>query len=91
MVIENKIGAPEQPEQLQRYYAWLQQQHEYRNRALVYLTLDGRKSLTAGNNPYFCLSYGEDIAGWLQAALSGVKAIRVREVLGQYLEVVRTL
>jgi hypothetical protein len=93
VVIENKVDHGEEPDQLVRYHRWLETQSEYppANRALIYLTPDGRQSYTAGGMPYFRLSYREDIAAWIRTALSTVNAIRVREVLAQYLEIVSTL
>ena len=91
LVIENKVDHGEEPDQLLRYHRWLQRQVEYPNRALIFLTPDGRESQTAGGNPYFRLSYADDIATWIRTALSVVSAVRLREILIQYLEVVTTL
>lgn len=61
-VIENKIFAGEQPEQMERYARWLARQTHAAHRALFYLTPDGRQSLTSNGAPYFRLSYVDHIA-----------------------------
>ena len=76
-IIENKIFAGEQPEQLERYGKWLDQKSEEGwNVHLVFLTLDGHESATAANNrEYLRIAYatlqqpGEehnDIVSWLR-------------------------
>ena len=76
-IIENKIFAGEQPEQLERYGTWLDQKSEEGwNAHLVFLTLDGHESATAVNNrEYLRIAYatsqqpGEehnDIVSWLR-------------------------
>jgi hypothetical protein len=93
LVIENKIGAGEQPDQLDRYSQWLQQQSLYppAGRALLYLTPDGREASTAGEVPYHRLSYREDIAAWLRDTLNEIGASQVHETLLQYLDVIVAL
>ena len=90
MVIENKIGASDQPEQLPRYHAWLQRQ-EADCRVLVYLTPDGRESPSAGGLKYLRLSYTEDVTACLRSALPAIEAPRVRDSVRQYLEIVHAL
>jgi hypothetical protein len=91
LVIENKIGAGDQPDQLDRYYRWLQRQDRYQmNRVLVYLTPDGRQSATAQACQYVRLSY-DDIAGCLGEAMQDIPAPRVREAVTQYQEIAQAL
>ena len=70
-IIENKIFAGEQPEQLSRYSDWLSIERKGWKTFLVFLTLDGRKSATIeGEKSYIKLPYwkGNDddcIASWI--------------------------
>jgi hypothetical protein len=93
LVIENKIGAGEQRDQLWRYAQWMQQQTLYpcTGQALLYLTPDGRCSTTAAAAPYYPLSYHEDITAWLSNTLNKVDAPHVRAALMQYLDILTTL
>lgn len=65
IVIENKIDAGEQPNQLYRYHK------EYQKAALVYLTLDGKEATEKGlkdlrQDQYIRLSYRYHILKWLE-------------------------
>jgi hypothetical protein len=93
MLIENKIDAAEQADQLGRYQDWLSRQDRYPlgRRVLIYLTPDGRQPTTARSSGYYCFSYSKDVAGWLQSALENVEAPRVRDAVIQYLNLVRSL
>ena len=52
LVIENKIYAGEQEGQLRRYYDWMETRERfYGQRALIYLTPDGREAIL----PLFCI------------------------------------
>lgn len=90
-VIENKVWAMEQTDQLTRYDGWLKQQSQYAHRALFYLTPDGRPSLTSGDAPYYRLSYRAHIVPWLEETLAEVEAPHVVETLKQYLKVINDL
>lgn len=91
-LIENKIDALEQPDQLRRYREWMgHRKHEYPFQALVYLTLSGYAAFTADDQPYFQLSYREDVAGWLDTCLPEIQAPAVREVVKQYRDLVKVL
>jgi hypothetical protein len=95
ILIENKIWAHEQPDQLERYQEWLKAQREfYAHSALIYLTLDGSKSNTAkkdGDYDYYRLSYNEHIPDWLRDCLSEIQANHVRETVNQYLMIIISL
>lgn len=93
ILIENKIFAGDQPNQLLRY-------HRFDPEArLYYLTLFGAKpsDLSTGNGTlteqqYTCISYESDVLNWLQACQE--KAARlpnVRESIAQYIELVKQL
>lgn len=90
-IIENKLLAGEQPDQLARYSCWLQEQLQYPHRALFYLTPNGRQSDTSGGAIYHPLSYRGHIVAWLEEALPKVKAPRLVDLLNQYLEVLNDL
>jgi hypothetical protein len=93
MVIENKIDAAEQKDQIGRYQDWLSRRTEYpeERRALIYLTPDGRRAGTASNEGYFRLSYAKDVVAWLRSALPNVEAPRVRDAVIQYLDLIESL
>lgn len=92
IAIENKIDAPEQPGQMQRYSEWLTKRlHIYPQQALIFLTLYGKKSLTAEGVVYLTLSYHEDITNWLDSCIPGIKATNVSATVHQYRELVRRL
>ncbi len=94
LVIENKIYAYEQPQQLSRYGEWLKhKQRDFSTQSLIYLTLRGEKSYTHANVPYIGLSYEEDISGWLSQIVKHTPhlPVRVHGVLLQYLDTIRSL
>jgi hypothetical protein len=92
IVIENKVYASEQDQQLARYAAWLDEmQEEYSDQALIYLTPRGSAALTSNDKPYFRLSYRQDIAGWLQSILDQIAATSVSETVRQYKQLIITL
>jgi len=85
MIIENKIFAVEQPEQLKRYSAWLNERKEKGWRTtLLFLTPDGRDGELEGDG-YVRASYGRHIVQWLRQCQSLVRDVpHVRETIGQY-------
>lgn len=94
IIIENKIYAYEQENQLIRYY-------NYNTTApIVYLTLRGEKpnSIKAGEkelvefHDYICLSYEKDILNWLKRCLKdAVNRPILRETITQYINIVKHL
>lgn len=91
-VIENKIFAGEQPDQLKRYSEWLKHEREEKygyKTCLVFLTLDGREATTSDNKEYICAAYHDagrsDILSWLKTCrqLACDKPF-VRETIAQY-------
>ncbi|KUG09118.1 PD-(D/E)XK nuclease family protein [Solirubrum puertoriconensis] len=91
IMIENKIYAGDQPNQLARYCA-------YKPTAkLLYLTLDGSapsEEATGRLSPadYQLCSYGKDIAKWLEGCCLAASAYPlVRETLRQYLNLINYL
>ena len=84
LVIENKIYAPEQKNQLERY------KKQYPNAEILYLTLEGDDAKSKGNlivdKDYFLCSYKESILNWIEnCAKEAFDKPMVREVLNQYL------
>lgn len=85
IVIENKIYAPDQDNQLGRYRA------AYPTAKLIYLTLDG-KLTNEKVVKYFTRSYHTDILNWIEAcAKEAFDKPMVREVLNQYAFLIRKL
>ena len=94
IAIENKIWAGEQSEQLERYDKFLEDKYRRHNRnaLLLFLTLDGRKSNTAGNVKYFQISYKVHIATWISYCLKETyKYININQALQQYEMVINKL
>lgn len=93
VIIENKIYASDQDEQLWRYHQRMQAEG-YREIWTTYLTLDGsepseqsRKSL-----PVKLLSYEAEIIAWLEECIPLVaREPGVRESIFQYIELIRKL
>jgi hypothetical protein len=89
IVIENKIGAPDQPSQLERYWGWMTAQ-PCNPQQLFYLTPIGHRSDEADKHsiPYVPLSYKTDIRNIIEASLEHVVASRLKVILAQYLELI---
>jgi hypothetical protein len=91
VVIENKIDALEQPAQLERYWQWLETRRAiYPYQAVVYLTVKGSPATTC-DHPYYRLSYHIDISQWLVACIPEIQASGVKEIVLQYLDIIRNL
>lgn len=85
LVIENKIYAAEQKNQLKRY------KEKYPNAKVLYLTLDGLDS-KGDFNEYDIISYQNHILNWIEAcAKEAFDKPMVREVLNQYAYLIRKL
>lgn len=86
IVIENKIYAPEQKNQLSRYYL------KYPNAKILYLTLNGGESKEKIYFDYHRISYEDHILKWIEAcAKEAFDKPMVREVLNQYAYLIRGL
>lgn len=93
IIIENKIWAADQPNQLVRYHNFAPEA------ALLYLTLNGdepseqsRDTLNAQDGDYRCISYRSDIIGWLhKCAQLAFDKPRVRETINQYINLLQQL
>lgn len=71
VVIENKIYAVDQSDQLKRYSEWLNKQ-EKANKKLIYLTLDGHEASNAKDIDYQRISYRNDILKWLDKCIAEI-------------------
>ncbi|UCD37146.1 MAG: PD-(D/E)XK nuclease family protein [Fidelibacterota bacterium] len=92
VVFENEVYAGEQPDQLERYTAWMHDNSEYYpTQALIYLTPTGEPSETADRTTYYTASYRGQIAGMLRNALPGISAPHLREIILQYLDVIQKI
>jgi len=90
VLIENKIDTDDHDDQIPRYHQWLaDHRRDYEWRLLVYLTPDGRHPLSCKDCRYLTVSYRKEIVGFLAAALREVSARPVREVVRQYLVILR--
>lgn len=92
LVIENKIDAPEQPNQMERYSIWLENNRRaYPLQELIFLTVYGKDSLTARDESCQTLSYREDISSWLTSCLENIQAVKVKQTVLQYRDLVSNL
>jgi hypothetical protein len=93
IVIENKIGATDQEDQLPRYWKhMLAQRGQFDFQTLVYLTPQPRWPAVRGKPlpPYINLTYSDDICAILRSALTSIPSPRLRYSLEQYLEIAAT-
>ena len=91
VVIENKIGAADQHQQIMRYAA---QMDKYKALHILYLTLDGREASedSAGDVEYECISYKSDLVPWLKGCqMRAFDEPAMRESIAQYLQLVAKL
>ena len=92
IIIENKINAGDQPEQLKRYSRYAQ---KYINDCqILYLTLDGKEvSVQSGEGVnYLPISYEKDIINWLERCVSiATRYPIVRETIIQYINHLKQL
>ena len=104
IVIENKIFAGDQSDQLQRYYTFVTEERGYDDVEIliVYLTPSGHapsslslcpdeRSRLLAINCLTEISYCTDVAEWLRAVLPQVEAVTVSEVIKQYLRTIEVL
>lgn len=98
IIIENKIYAQDQEEQLLRYYHYAQR--EVKGRFIIlYLTLDGKEAtmwstnqeLIAGKD-YFQISYKDDINAWLNQCEDSVRNLtNLYTIICQYHQIIKNL
>lgn len=86
IIIENKVYAGDQPEQLIRYNSFAK--NKYKNYTIYYLTLYGYEASNNSANgvTYKCISYSEHIIRWLQKCIHECATMPlIRETLVQYM------
>lgn len=94
IVIENKVYAGDQPEQLKRYNDFAKEKYGEGNYMIYYLTLYGHEASgdSANGIAYKCISYYEHIINWLQLCIHECATMPlVRETLVQYLNHIKQL
>lgn len=95
LIIENKIYAREQENQLIRYYNYCKE-YFLKEAPILYLTLNG-SSPTSGiglieRQHYFNISYKEDIINWLELCIKEASdKPMLREVIKQYIYLIKKL
>jgi hypothetical protein len=95
IILENKIYAPDQPKQLQRYYKAVRREG-YKDVFVLYLTPygDSPGAESAGNldEEIIALSYADDVRDWLTECIEVAAPYPViRETLVQYQRLVEGL
>lgn len=91
IIIENKLYAIDQYEQLNRYNSYAQ---KYKNHQIFYLTLFGSEASEHSGKDvnYTCLSYEKQIVEWLEKSVAiAVHFPMVRETINQYVNHLKTL
>lgn len=91
IIIENKIYASEQHQQLSDYQKYGKERHQ-QNSKLFFLTLFGNESNENDKLDYFCISYHTDIIQWLELCKKETTNLPIlRETLTQYIFLVKSL
>ncbi len=102
IIIENKIYADDQPNQMRRYWNYGIKRGGATERAsssflLIYLTLDGHEPDNKSTNgltkeDYLCISYKSEILDWLKKCLEqSVTMPLIRETIIQYMNTIKLL
>ena len=90
-IIENKIDAGEQKNQIERYY------NAFPNAKIYFLTLDGKKSNEHENLKnkginYYCISYENEIKKWLEDSIKVIEGKDyLKNSIKQYINLVNNL
>lgn len=94
VIIENKIYAGDQCEQLKRYDEFAAEKYHAGNYAILYLTLWGDEASEQSGKDvkYTCISYKETILKWLERSIqiSAQKPL-IRETMIQYTNLIKEL
>ncbi len=95
IIIENKIYACDQPNQLLRYYNYGVKQFGENNFKLVYLTLYGSEpssdSLGGGHFEFIKLSYAQDILGLLEGLVTTSPQKPIHRTIKDYITIIKQL
>lgn len=94
IIIENKIYANDQPNQLLRYHNYGKEQFGEHNFKLIYLTLDGcepSESSLGGEFEFIKLSYEQDILNLLEDLAQSIPPKPVRSTIEDYIKIIKQL
>ena len=92
IMIENKIYAREQDNQLGRYWECMESmKREYTTRQLIYLNLDGKESFTAKGIDYITMSYYDDVSQMIDNCINKINAWSLNVILQQYKNLINRL
>ena len=95
IIIENKIYACDQPNQLLRYHNYGVKQFGENNFKLVYLTLEGSEpssdSLGGGHFDFIKLSYAQDILGLLEGMVTAFPQKPIHRTIKDYITIIKQL
>jgi hypothetical protein len=94
IIVENKVYASDQKEQLKRYNEFAQQKYGLTNYRILYLTLSGSEASmqSAEGVDYIQISYKKEIIDWLENSVSiSSRFPLVRETLIQYINHLKQL
>ena len=95
LAIENKLSHIEQPDQLQRYYEFLNEKYGTNGFCLVYLTPDGRKPESIegslreelmNERKLICISYSRDMLKWLEECCRLCESDKFRWFLRDFMD-----
>jgi hypothetical protein len=92
--IEVKIWAGEQEDQIKDYAEYSRVKNGDTHIPVLYLTIWGSESETAGEGDYVCVSFYEDILAWLSNCLAHPETEAtppVREIIKQLIEAVKSI
>lgn len=101
ILIENKVYAGDQSMQLERYCEYLLSKgYSSSNFKIIYLTpyrkdptphsISPQKLLNFKNQgTIICLGYNQDISKWLTNILDSIQSIQVKEIVKQYIHVIK--
>lgn len=93
IIIENKIFAPDQKDQLKRYASFGKKKYNGNHR-ILYLTLCGKEApeQSGGGIDYKCISYKDHIIKWLEECLKvSSNSPNVNRIIFQYLNHLKQL
>ena len=93
IVVENKLYAADQPEQLKRYNNFANERYKD-NYRILYLTLWGKNATeqSGGGVDYKSISYQKEITAWLEQCVEiAEENLPVREILKQYINHLKSI
>lgn len=94
IIIENKIYANDQLNQLERYDSYAKERYQKGNYQILYLTLDGKEATEQSGKgvSYLTISYEENIINWLEKCVAIASRFPiVRETIIQYINHLKEL